>query len=70
MVQRSDNVEFKFSIASSLEDTGIDLDLLNARAVELFQSCNNSCLFASTGWAVDKKVGKISALRLEYVRMN
>lgn len=66
MIYRRDDVELELPVTASLEDTGIDLDLFHAGAIELLESCNYAGLLSSSGGAVDEKVRKVSASCLEY----
>lgn len=65
MVDGCDDVELKLAVAAGLEDTGVDLDLLNARTVELAEGCNDASLLAGAGGAVDEKMGEVAALCLK-----
>lgn len=64
MVDRGDDVELEFLVRGGLEDTRIDFDLLNSRAVEFFESCDNSGFLASARGAVNKEVGEVAGLCL------
>ena len=46
MIDGSDDVEFEFAVGGCLEDTGVDFDLLDARAVEGAEGGDNAGLFA------------------------
>lgn len=46
MVYRGYNVEFEFPVTRGLEDSCVDLDLLNSRAVEFFEGRNNPSFLA------------------------
>jgi predicted Rossmann-fold nucleotide-binding protein len=43
-----------------LEDTRIDFDLFNARAIELFECCDYTCFFPGTGGTVDEEMREIA----------
>ena len=53
MVDRGDNVEFEFAVGGCLEDSRVDFDLFHAGAVELFESCDDSCFLSCAGGTVD-----------------
>lgn len=61
MVYRRDDIEFELPVAACLEDSGIDLDLLHARTIELFKSCDYAGLLSSSGGTIDEEVRKVSA---------
>lgn len=64
MIDGSDNVEFEFTVRGGLEDTCINLDLFDTRAVEFFESCNNARLLACAGRPVHEEMWEVAALRL------
>jgi hypothetical protein len=47
-----------------LEDAGVDFDLLDARAVELFESGNYTGFLSCTGGTVDEEVREVAILSL------
>lgn len=61
MIYRRDDVEFELPVTASLEDTGIDLDLFHAGAIEFFEGCDYAGLFSSPGRAIDEEVRKVPA---------
>ena len=54
VVDRSDNVEFQFSIGCGLKYPRVDLDLLYTRAVQGTECCYYARLLAGTTGAVDE----------------
>lgn len=54
MVDRGYDVEFYLSVAGCLEDAGIDLDFLDARAVEFLEGGDDAGFLPGTGRTVDK----------------
>lgn len=59
MVYGGDNVELQLAVRSRLEDTRIDLDLFDSRAVELFERRNDAGLLSGARRAVDEQVGEV-----------
>jgi hypothetical protein len=47
-----------------LEDTRIDLDLLNSRAIELFEGCDYASLLAGARWTIYEEMWEVTALCL------
>lgn len=64
VVHRGDDVELELAVAAGLEDAGVDLDFLDACAVEFFEGCYDACLFAGARGAVEEEVGEVAALGL------
>lgn len=64
MVNRGYDIEFELTIRCGLEDSGVNLDFLNARAVELLQGCDYPGLLSCARWTVDKEMREISTLCL------
>lgn len=48
MIYGRDNVELELAVAACLEYTGIDLDLLYTRTVELLECRNDTSFLAGT----------------------
>ena len=48
-----------------MEDTRINLDLLYTRAVEFFESSDDSCFLAGTRGAVYEEMREVAALSLQ-----
>jgi hypothetical protein len=53
-----------------LEDAGVDLDLFDAGAVELFQGCDDAGFLSCTRRAVDEEMGEVPALSLREVSLD
>lgn len=64
MVYGRDDVEFELSVCSGLENAGVDFDLLDTRAIELLERCNNASLLACARGSVYEEMGKVTALCL------
>ena len=64
MVYTRHDIELQLAVRSRLKNTGIYLDLLHSRAIELLQSSNYACFLACTRGAIYEEVGEIAALRL------
>jgi len=64
VVDGGNNVEFEFTVRGGLEDTRIDLDLLDTGTVEFFESGNNARFLACTRRAVYEEMWKVPALCL------
>lgn len=65
VVDRRDDIKFELAVACCLEYSVVDLDLLDARAVEFFKGSNRAGFLASAGWAVHKKVREVATLGLK-----
>ena len=64
VVDGGDDVELELPAAAGLEDAGVDLDLLDARPVQLLQRRHDAGLLAGAGGPVDEQMGEVAALRL------
>lgn len=64
MVDRGHDVEFELAVAGRLEDARVDLDFLDAGAVELFEGCDDAGFLAGARGAVDEEVWEVAALCL------
>ena len=64
MVYRGDNIEFEFPVTRGLEDSCVDLDLLDSGAVEFFESRDNPRFLACARWSVYKEVREVATLCL------
>jgi hypothetical protein len=65
VVDGGDDVKLELAVGRGLEDTGVDLDLLDAGAVEFLQSGYYPRLLPGAGGSVDEDVRKVAALRLD-----
>jgi hypothetical protein len=65
VVYGCDDVEFELAVRGCLEDTGVDLDLLDTRAVEFFERCYDTRLLACTRRSIDQKMREVTALCLD-----
>ena len=65
VVYGCDDVEFELAVRGRLEDAGVDLDLLDTRAVEFFERCNDTRLLACPRRSIDQKMGEVTALCLD-----
>ena len=59
VVDGGDDVEFELAVAGGLEDSGVDLDLFDAGAVEGAQGGEDAGLFACAGRAEEEEVGEV-----------
>lgn len=64
MVDGRDDVEFELAVAGRLEDSVVDLDFLDAGAVQFLERCDCACFLARAGGAVYQEVWKVAALGL------
>lgn len=64
VVYGGDDVEFELSVACCLEDSVVDLDSLDAGAIEFFEGGNCASFLACTGWSIHEKMWEITALGL------
>ena len=67
MIYRCDDVELELAVRRGLEDSGIDLDLLDPRTVKFLQCSDYTSLFACTGGAIDEEMREVSALSLNEI---
>ena len=65
VVDGGDDVEFELAVAGGLEDSGVDLDLFDAGAVEGAQGGEDAGLFACAGWTEEEEMGEVGRGGLE-----
>lgn len=64
VVDGRDDVELQFPVTRRLEDSSVDLDLLDSGAVQFLQCCDYAGFLARAGRSVDEEVREVSALSL------
>lgn len=64
MIYGGDNVEFELAVRCGLEDTRIDLDLFDTRAIEFFEGCDDARFLACSRRAVYEEMREVAALCL------
>ena len=69
MVYGCNDVEFELAVRGCLKDTGVDLYLLDTRAVELFERCNDTRLLACTRRSIDEKMREVTTLCLWFCEL-
>lgn len=70
MVYGGYNVELEFAIRGCLEDTGINLDLLDTRPIKLLERCNDARFLPCARWSVYEEMGEVTALCLRAGRVS
>lgn len=65
MIDGSDDVELELAIRGRLEHAGVDLDLLDAGAVQLAEGSYYASFLAGAAGTVDEEVRKVAALGLK-----
>lgn len=48
-----------------MEDACVNFDLLDTRAVELFEGCDDAGFLAGAGGTIDEEMGEVAALSLQ-----